>query len=97
MLGQGNRPKSIPITAPQCRAKCARGIHAHRLAFLSVFAGLCVGDFGVYFATRFASSRKEGRLARWLAKHRPTSEGTLEHHRWTLGVRAASTGSCGTW
>ena len=59
-----------------------------RLAFLSAFAGLWIGDWGVYFAARFASSavRKEGRLARWLAKHRPAPIGATERQGWVLGI-----------
>lgn len=59
-----------------------------RLAFLSAFAGLWVGDLGVYFAARFGSSAVpgEGRLARWLAKHQPDRFEGNARHRWALGI-----------
>ena len=59
-----------------------------RLAFLSAFGGLWIGDLGVYFAARFASSaaQRQGMLARWLANKRPASAHIKERQGWALGA-----------
>jgi membrane protein DedA with SNARE-associated domain len=69
-------------------ALAVSGMLDTRLAFLSAFTGLWFGDLGVYFAARFARSavRKQGWLARWIARNRPASTRPQESHGWALGL-----------
>ncbi len=69
-------------------ALAASGMLDIRLAFLSAFTGLWAGDLGVYFAARYASSaaRRQGRLTRWLARHRPNHRDGNGRHGWALGI-----------
>ncbi len=64
------------------------GVLDVRFAFLGAFAGLWLGDFGVYFAARFAASavRKEGSLSRWLAKHRSTARASNDRQGLALAI-----------
>lgn len=64
------------------------GVLDIRLAFLSAFGGLWVGDLGVYFAARFATSvvQRQGVLSRWLANNRPASAQINERQGWALGA-----------
>src|SRR5438128_44450 len=69
-------------------ALAASGTLDVRFAFLGAFAGLWLGDFGVYFAARLATSavRKEGRLSHWFAKHRSTVVVSKDRQTLTLAI-----------
>src|SRR5689334_11769924 len=69
-------------------ALAASGTLDVRFAFLGAFAGLWLGDFGVYFAARFAGSaiRGESWLSRWLAKHRLATSASNDRQGWALAI-----------